>query len=387
MSPQDRFERIVESVHKAALDDAHWPSAACLIDEAIRTKGNALVHGEGPNRAEAKFSFVHLCVDGQRRIDWERRYFRDYWAWDECISRLCRLPDLHLVHTGDLYTDREKKTSLVYNEVRCGIEMQNGLNVRLDGPDGSHIVWNIANSLAPGGWRSHQIETIERLLPHMRQFVRVRQALVDAGALGSSLTTLLDNSGCCVIHLNRHARIVAANDRARDLLSQGHGLSDRDGFLRGRTPAEDAELQRLLARALPPFDARGSAGSMTVGRSSARTRRVVHIHPVDERASGYRAQRVAALALVADPESRVRVDPSLVAMALGLTATESRLAAMLAAGHSVSDIAAATFRTEGTVRWHLNRIFRKQGISRQTELVRRVLSLSGLADSRPRSPS
>lgn len=68
-------------------------------------------------------------------------------------------------------------------------------------------------------------------------------------------------------------------------------------------------------------------------------------------------------------------------MALGLTPTESRLAVMLAAGHSVREIAVLTGRTEGTVRWHLKRIFGKQSTSGQTDLVRRVLSLEGLPGS------
>ena len=54
---------------------------------------------------------------------------------------------------------------------------------------------------------------------------------------------------------------------------------------------------------------------------------------------------------------------------------------MLAAGHGVPAIAALTQRTEGTVRWHMKQIYRKQRISRQADLVRRVLSLDGFPGS------
>ena len=117
---------------------------------------------------------------------------------------------------------------------------------------------------------------------------------------------------------------------------------------------------------------------MTIGRPGTRTRLVVHITPVPERERDFRAQQVAALVLVVDPESRPRINAELVAQALDLTPAESRLAAMVAAGRAVRDIAAATGRTESTIRWHLKRIFRKQGISRQEDLVRRVLSLEGV---------
>lgn len=201
---------------------------------------------------------------------------------------------------------------------------------------------------------------------------------------GSWLSALLDNSRRSVIQLDRHSRIVATNDRARRLLGQDEGLSDEDGFLRATAPRDDSKLQRLLTRALSSLRAPGSSASMTVTRPSARTRLVVHIVPLSARKRAPGARQVAVLVLVADPESRPRIDVELVQAALGLTPVESQLAAMVAAGERVHDIAARTGRSEGTVRWHLNRIFRKQGIAGQADLMRRVLSLDGFPRYRPR---
>ena len=217
----------------------------------------------------------------------------------------------------------------------------------------------------------------ESMVPHVRQYVSVRQALDDAGALDSSLSALLDNSRFSVLQLDRRARIVAANDHARGLLRQKEGLSDEGGVLSATASRDNRALQRLLARAAPPPGAAASAGSMTIRRESVHTRLVAHVIPVSALQREPGAKQVAVLVLVADPERRPRIDVGLVQAALGLTPAESQLAAMLAAGERVRDIAAHTGRTEGTVRWHLNRIFRKQGIAGQTDLVRRVLSLDG----------
>ncbi len=382
MSGQDPFERVLGSIHEAALGKARWPTTASLISEVTRTKGNALMFGEGDTQAEAELFFLRVCHGRERRTDLEQGYLRDYWMRDESVPRIACMPEGQLVPTGDLYTELEKRTSPAYNEAWRDAGMQNGLNVRLRGPGGSRIVWNIADSLAPGGWDSAQIETIQRLLPHVHHFVRVRMVLADSAALASSLTGLLDNSRLSVIQLDRHGRIVAANDQASSLLRQGTELSDKGGSLNACSARENDMLQRLLARALPPLGVQASAGSMTVERPAARTRLVVHINPVPKRERNFRAQRVAALVLVVDPESRPRINAGLVAKALDLTAAESRLAAMVAAGRTVRDIAAMTGRTEGTVRWHMKRIFRKQGISRQADLMQRVLSLDCLPRSR-----
>ena len=218
-----------------------------------------------------------------------------------------------------------------------------------------------------------------------REQVGNRSGRHETAPVGKSwLSALLDNGRHSVIQLDRNARIVAANRRARGLLEQGEGLSDVDGFLSATEPRDDRELQRLLARAVPSLGAPGSSGSMTIKRASASTRLVVNIVPVSTRHLDSSRKRVAVVVLVADPESRPRIDVGLVQAALDLTPAESQLAAMVAAGHRVREIAARTGRSEGTVRWHLNKIFRKQGISGQADLMRRVLSLDGIPRYRSR---
>ena len=223
---------------------------------------------------------------------------------------------------------------------------------------------------------------IQRLLPHVQQFVRVRQALGRAGALGTSLADLLATTGLGVIQLDGRGRIEAANDRALDLLRTGDGLVDKDGVLGASVPADDTVLQGLLTRALPPFGGQGAGGSMTVRRAADPLPLVVHLMPIGRPETAAWTWPVAALVLVVDPARRPRLDPALVAAGLGLTPMESRVAVLLTEGKSLREVAAATGRKESTIRWHLRQIFAKHGIARQAELVRLVLSLAGAAHGR-----
>ena len=378
MIPRDVLEQVLLLIHEAALDESRWPRAARLINEVTQAKGHALSFGKASDRrSEKELSFFQMFFGGERREDLEKEYARVYWRGDAAIPRLKRLPEGEIVRFPDLYTERERKTSAAFNEAHRHTQMREGLGVALVGPGDSHIVWCLSDSVTPGGWSAAQIEIVSALLPHIRQFGLVRQTLADAGARGNSLAELLDNGRCGVIQLDRDARIVEANDVAFALLRHGEGLSDPDGFLKASHPTDNKELQALLARVLRPRRDPSCPGSTTVRRPSARTRLALHVHPVAGCEGHLPARRVAALVLVVDPESRVRVDPELVGAALGLTPAESRLAVMVATGYSLRTVAALTRRTEGTVRWHMKQIFRKQGISRQSDLVRRVLSLDG----------
>ena len=378
--PQDSFDRIVASLQQAALDPVHWPATAGLIDQAVGMKGNALIMSSGAGNGCGRISFWRVCFGGRRYEDLEREYFSDYWSGDERVARVMRLREGELVSTNDLYTEAEKAASPTYTDLLDRIDMQEGLHVRLSGPERLQIAWALGESNDTRGWSSAQIEAIRKLLPHVRHFASIRQVLADARALSQSLAGLLDNARTGVIQLDGNGRMVEVNDPGSEILRRGDSLLDSNGFLHARTPQETARLRRLLARALPSFGIQGSAGSMTIGHPMSRTRLLVHVSPVAGREWDFQAGRVAALVLVVDPESRTRIDPGLVAAALNLTPAESRLAVMLAAGRSLREIASATGRSEGTVRWHLKQIYRKHGISRQTDLVRRVLALEGLPD-------
>ena len=377
MNPDDAFERILASLSQAVLDDACWPATSALIDEACGFVGSCLAVGEGSD-GEDLIHFARLLYRGESRPDLAREYFDIHYPHDAGMRRLMGRPEGRLVHLPDLYTENERKTSAVYNEGWRRLGARNGLNVHFDDPDGLRLVWCIGDSVG-GGWQCVQLRLIERLVPHVRQFVRMRQALATADARGAGLAGLLDNARIGVVELDRGARVLEANAPALDILRRGDGLIDEGGALRAWLPGDEERLQKLLRCALPDLWGEApSGGSMTVQRPSGRARLGLHVSPVGDAATDFGARRVAALVLVVDPARRPCIDPERVAAGLGLTASQGRVAALLAEGRSVLEIAAVTGYTAGYVRLLLKRIYKQQGVSGQVALVPRVLALDAL---------
>ena len=381
MTADNKFDRVLVSLYKAAVADVEWLSAAAEINDLVRTNGHSLTCLNLHAGVEPEVYLSRFFVGTERRDDLQQLYFHDYYWRDEAIPRLYGLGDGEFAHKSDLYSDQEKKTSAAYNEFRCANKTQNGLFMGLDGLDGHTVVWSFGNSTEPGGWTHDQIATIERLAPHIRQFARIRRAMVDARALGASLAELLENRRSGFIQLDRRGRILEANDRARDILLKRDGLRDEEGLLAAETSGEDARLQRLLADASPPFAVQGTGGSMKITRRKAGVPLLLEVQPVQETDTGSHAWRVGALVLVVDPEARPRVDPDLASAALGLTPTEGRVAVALATGQTVAGVANALGCAESTAKTHLKRVYRKLGVRKQTELVLRILSLEDLRKS------
>ena len=380
MNPDDAFERCLELLYEAALDDARWPAASTLVEEAVGFDGNALIVGEGFDD-DARLNFARSLRRGDSCDDLVREYFEVYYPHDEKVPRIRRLPHGQLVHAADLYTEDERKTSPTYNENLPRSGGENGLFTRFDGSDGQRIIWNLGNPVGGDGWRSAGLRLLERLLPHVHRIVLIRQALAAADALGAGLAGLLENDRIGVVQLDRGGRVLAANGPALEILRRGDGLLDRDGTLDARLPADRTRLRRLLGRALPDlFGEAPSGGSMTVQRPSGRSRLGLHVMPVGDRAADFGGRGVAALALVVDPARRPRIDAQRVAVTLGLTPSEGRMAALMAEGLKVSEIAAAQGWSENYVRWLVQQTYRKLDVSGQVALVRQVLA----ADALPR---
>ena len=95
---------------------------------------------------------------------------------------------------------------MTYNDFLPISQFQNGVHVRMDGPNGSRISWCSADPVDGSGWSFDRIEFIRELLPHFRQYVIVRQALVDARALAASAVGLLGNNRLGVIQLGSAGR-------------------------------------------------------------------------------------------------------------------------------------------------------------------------------------
>ena len=117
---------------------------------------------------------------------------------------------------------------------------------------------------------------------------------------------------------------------------------------------------------------------MKITRRETRAPLVLEIHPVRQAGTDLHGWRVGALVILVDPAARPQVDPDLVSAVLDLTPTESVVAVAVATGQTVAGIAEELGCAESTVKTHLKRVYRKQGIHKRTELVRRILALEAL---------
>ena len=73
------FERILASLHEAALDHVHWSSASALIEEALGARGSSMMFGDGSCEEDIRIYFLWQFFRGQRHPELEREYYEVYY--------------------------------------------------------------------------------------------------------------------------------------------------------------------------------------------------------------------------------------------------------------------------------------------------------------------
>lgn len=174
-----------------------------------------------------------------------------------------------------------------------------------------------------------------------------------------------------VIIADETGRVVSASALAKSRLAARNGIQMQSGRLRAINVGEDRELQDRIRAACEGCAPRGL--SLTTN-AELRTLGVV-VRPAP-------AAGLVCLYL-RDFDTEPQMESEIVRQILDLTPAEAAMTHRLAAGLSLEDAAIALDISRNTARAHLRSIFSKNGISRQTDLVRMVLGSAAILGATP----
>lgn len=193
---------------------------------------------------------------------------------------------------------------------------------------------------------------------------------------------MVDQDLVGLICLDSRGAVVESNARGRDVLLADGGLRERNGRLVAHRVQDAEAFEDLLDAALSGGDDPTGASVAVLGAWPEQRPLTAWVNRVE--GSPDTRPQIAALVVVVDPWQATPVNPEQIARSLGLTPAESRVAASLAEGKTVADIARATNRKPESVRQLVKQALSKTWCSRQAELVRVVLSTSRLPVPAPR---
>jgi DNA-binding CsgD family transcriptional regulator len=360
-----RLLSLVGGFYDAAFDDCVWTGLAPRIAEIFDSPSTAL-HLRSPSGEARLLDFT----DNLRMSTQKQRDEAAHWRRNDPWVKGAREVGLGRVVLGqELYPPDVFERFPYYQDWsrRQGQFHFVGAIVLLD--DGSSATFGIHRPKTSKPFDEADQALAATLLEHYRRAIVLRARLRRTEMEHAAALQVEQRSGLGVLVVNRDCQLLHANRLGEAGLRAGDGIRVTNGQIGINAPTLRDLLRLLVAEAV---DLAGSSiprrvheGSIAVARRG-RLPLTLAVSPL--RPPGMGMAVPAALIFVRDPEMAV-AQTQVLRDLFGLTPAEAAIAADLAQGHALGQIARAHRITINTARTHLKRILAKTGTCQQSQAV------------------
>jgi len=218
---------------------------------------------------------------------------------------------------------------------------------------------------------------VQCLLPHFARAVEIIAKSDDLERRQATASASLDRFAQAIVVVDTKRRVWFANRRAVRLLKREDGLTMRDGVLCATTARGRDALTRLGHDSEPVPDV--NCRSIFVDRLSPKP--PLHVFAIELAAHehGRSAHDQQYALFISNPDGGGALEEQTLCELFQLTPTEARIAAALADGMTLAEVARQLGMAVATARWHLRHVFAKTHTRRQPEVVNLFLrSLSAI---------
>lgn len=366
-----RIEDLLDLLYLAAAERSAWTDCLASLARLFEAQAGVFIAQRSGDARYGVGASIGISSEMIRQYD---QYYNALDPW--FLARKARSVKPAVARGSDLCPPQSLKHSEFYVDYwqRSSCLYQAGMLHTVK--DESAVV-SLHRARTQPDFSQQDLRLLQRLLPHFRRALAIHRQWLDLNSSISQVAAVVDALDVALIGLGPQRRIRFRNAAAEALLRAGDALVERNGRLVLNDSPTQVALERLLsAAATRSLDtvAGGSLHVSVAGRSL-----VVTVLPAHARAvlgSGPLVALLSIIDLQAAPKSRSLILSQL----FGLTPAENRVVMFLLEGLDPSAIAARTGTTAGTVRFQLKAVYRKLGVTRQSQLVRLVSRIPGVAD-------
>jgi DNA-binding CsgD family transcriptional regulator len=257
----------------------------------------------------------------------------------------------------------------------CGIGESIGAQIAQTENRRDHLYVERALGLPP--FAQAELRLFRRLVRHLRQAQQIVEAGEHRAAEGALQHQLLDEMPLGAVIADNGRRVLFANAAARAIFAAGDGLSLVEGRLQAARAFETNALAAHLRGAARSAPAPGDA-ALLVARPSGKPSFALLVAPLRPVGEDEDLAAARMTVLLADLDGRGSALAPRLMQLFGLSKAEARVAAGVAEGRRLQEIAQASDVRMPTVRTQLRAALKKIGVARQADLVRVVLTLPAM---------
>ena len=229
-----------------------------------------------------------------------------------------------------------------------------------------------------GVWHEGDIRIIHEIVPHLRRALDIHAEFSRLRMQQDALMKGLDRLVIGLILYDRNAHAVYINPTAKAIIRSHPALTLNDGELILNATDENENLhQTILDTArVDPEDSWKQSVAIGITHPDVVAPLPLLVTPMHAHrlTSELSYEGASAAVFLSDPNLQQPISvPNLVSV-YGLSPSEAQVAISMANGHSIEEIANSSNHSVHTIRSQLKSIFRKTGVTRQSELIKLLLT-------------
>jgi len=362
------FSELLAAIYEGPLEAVPWKNALDLLRRHLRASYVTLMLR--PPSADREALMVNSA--GDLPITREAEYNKHYYALDPFVD----LPPDKVVTVNELIGDANWRESEFYKNFLKPLDILHALGADIRTDDGLECRLRVARPHREPPFSSDDKALCAAVLPHLKRAVRLHSQLELMDSERRLYAGTVDRMLVGTVTLDETGAVLSSNPVADEMLHEGDGLRIVNGALRADAAAENRELQRLVKQALS-----GETGgtpavvdAISITRKSSRGKLGVLVRSLPRTGWSKGKRRPSVALFIRDAERKSEASREMVRRLFDLTPAEASLALALANGLTLDEAADQLNIRKNTARAHLRAIFSKIGVTRQTTLVRVLLS-------------
>ena len=231
---------------------------------------------------------------------------------------------------------------------------------------------------ARGAWADGDLRVIDEILPHLRRALNIHSEFTYLRLKQDALLKGLDRLVIGLILYDQNARPVYINPTAEAIIEAHPALMLQDGELRLTNPDDERNLRKTIADTadIDPDDSWKQSVAIGINHPDVEAPLPILVTPMHGNLItsdlDYDGAKVAVF--ISDPNLQQPISIDALVSVYGLTPTEAQVSISLANGHSIEEIANTSCHSTHTIRSQLKSVFRKTGVTRQSELIKMLLT-------------
>jgi DNA-binding CsgD family transcriptional regulator len=367
----EEFSDLLAAIYEGPLEVVPWKGALDLLRRHLRASYVTLMLR--PPSADRDALMVTSAGDWP--ITREAEYNKHYYALDPFVD----LPPDKVVTVNELIGDANWRESEFYKNFLKPLDILHALGADIRTDDGLECRLRVARPHREPPFSVHDKALCTVVLPHLKRAVRLHSQLEVMDSERRLYAGTVDRMLVGTVTLDETGAVLNSNPVADEMIREGDGLRVVNGALRADVPAENRELQRLVRQALNTNGESGGRAAavvdaISITRKSPPGKLGVLVRSIPNTGSSKAKRRPSVALFVRDAARKSEASREMVRRLFDLTPAEASLALALANGLTLDEAADSLDIRKNTARAHLRAIFSKIGVTRQTTLVRVLLS-------------